>query len=145
MRVDTSDVAFRLLLALGELWEGLGRTQIDPSARGLHLTQEYLGGYTRYSVGPSSHARLVFEWNESSRHLRVIRALDWPGAEATISATVALVRTEARARGISDVVDRAFVRACSEPEKPSRRTIISSTAAAAHAATSSSAMAMKKV
>jgi hypothetical protein len=143
LRIDTSDVAFRLLLALGELWEGLGRTQIDPSARGLHLTQEYLGGYTRYSVGPSSHPRLVFEWNESSRHLRVLRAHDWPGAEATISATVASVRTEARARGISDVVDRAFVRACREPEQPCRRTVLSSATAAA-AASNSATMAMKR-
>jgi hypothetical protein len=144
LRVDTSDVAFRLLLALGELWEGLGQTQIDPSSRGLHLTKEYLGGYTRYSAGPSSHARLVFEWNESSRHLRVLRAQDWPGAEATISATVASVRAEARAHGISDVVDRAFVRACREPEKPSRRTVVASATAAA-AASVSSAVAMKRV
>lgn len=142
MRVDTSDVAFRLLLALGELWEGLGQTQIDPSSRGLHLTKEYLGGYTRYSAGPSSHPRLVFEWNESSRHLRVLRSQDWPGAEATISATVASVRAEARSHGISDVVDRAFVRACKEPDKPSRRTVAGSAAAAASA---SSAVAMKRV
>jgi len=144
LRVDTSDVAFRLLLALGELWEGLGQTKIDPSARGLHLTKEYLGGYTRYSAGPSSHPRLVFEWNESSRHLRVLRSQDWPGAEATISATVASVRTEARAHGISDVVDRAFVRACREPDKPSRRTVVSSATAAA-ASSASSAVAMKRL
>ncbi|GIW17293.1 MAG: hypothetical protein KatS3mg064_0450 [Tepidiforma sp.] len=124
MRADTSDVAFRLLLALGELWEGLHRAGIDPSARGLHITHEYLGGYTRYCAGPGSHPRLVVEWNESSRHLRVIRCEPWPGVEATISATVALVRAEARARGISDIVDRALVAACKEPLKPARKTVL---------------------
>lgn len=124
MRADTSDVAFRLLLALGELWEGLHRAGIDPSVRGLHITHEYLGGYTRYCAGPGSHARLVVEWNESSRHLRVIRCEPWPGVEATISATVAYVRSEARARGISGIVDRTLVAACKEPDKPARRTVL---------------------
>jgi hypothetical protein len=124
LRADTSDVAFRLLLALGELWEGLHRAGIDPSARGLHITHEYLGGYTRYCAGPGSHPRLVVEWNESSRHLRVIRCEPWPGVEATISATVALVRAEARARGISDIVDRTLVAACKEPLKPARKTVL---------------------
>ncbi|GIW12818.1 MAG: hypothetical protein KatS3mg062_0257 [Tepidiforma sp.] len=124
MRADTSDVAFRLLLALGELWEGLNRAGIDPSARGLHITQEYLGGYTRYCAGPGSHPRLIFEWNESSRHLRIIRCEPWSGAEATISATVAFVRNEARAHGISDIVDRTLVAACKEPIKPARKTIL---------------------
>ncbi len=126
MRADTSDVAFRLLLALGDLWEGLHRAGIDPSARGLHMTQEYLGGYTRYCAGPGSHPRLVVEWNESSRHLRIIRCEPWPGAEAAISATVAFVRSEARARGISDIVDRALVAACKEPLKPARKTVLPS-------------------
>lgn len=127
MRADTSDVAFRLLLALGELWEGLERAGIDPTCRGLHLTQEALGGYTRYSAGPSSTPRLVVEWNESSRHLRVIRSSDWPGVDAAISATVVAVRTEARNRGLLEVVDRVLARACQEP-KPSRRTVLSSAA-----------------
>ena len=122
MRADTSDVAFRLLLALGDLWEGLTRASIDPTSKGLHLTKEYLGGYTRYSAGAASNPRLVVEWNESSRHLRVLRCGEWPGFEATVSATVAHVRTEARARGISDVVDAAFVRACQE-QLPCRRTV----------------------
>ncbi len=125
MRADTSDVAFRLLLALGELWDGLERAGVDPTARGLQLTQEYLGGYTRYSAGPGSHARLVVEWNESSRHLRVIRCEPWPGAEATISATVAMVRNEARSKGIIEIVDRSLVEACSEPTQPCRRTVVS--------------------
>jgi hypothetical protein len=125
MRADTSDVAFRLLLALGDLWEGLHRAGIDPSARGLYITQEYLGGYTRYCAGPGSHPRLVVEWNESSRHLRIIRCEPWPGAEATISATVAFVRTEARSRGISGIVDRTLVSACREPVKPARKTVLS--------------------
>ncbi len=129
MRADTSDVAFRLLLALGELWEGLERAGIDPTCRGLHLTQEALGGYTRYSAGPSSTPRVVVEWNESSRHLRVIRCNEWPGVDATISATVAAVRTDARARGLLEVVDRVLVRACEDP-KPARRTVLSSAAIA---------------
>ena len=108
MRADTGDVAFRLLLSLGELWDGLERADIDPTSRGLHLTQEFLGGYTRYSAGPGSHRRLVVEWNESSRHLRVLRCLDWPGFEATISATVAAVRVEARAKGLINVVESGF-------------------------------------
>ena len=120
---DTSDVAFRLLLALGELWEGLERASIDPTARGLHMTQEFLGGYTRYSAGPACHPRLVVEWNESSRHLRVLRCEQWPGFEATVSATVAAVRFEARAKGLIDVVDRTFLRACQEPQR-TRRTVL---------------------
>ena len=123
MRADTSDVAFRLLLALGELWDGLHRASIDPTRRGLHLTQEYLGGYTRFSAGPSSQPRLVVEWNESSRHLRVIKCAEWPGFEALVSATVAHVRTEARAHGLTDVVDNVLMKACSEPTLPTRRTI----------------------
>jgi len=123
LRADTSDVAFRLLLALGELWEGLDRACIDPTARGLHMTQEFLGGYTRYSAGPASHPRLVVEWNESSRHLRVLRCEEWAGFEATISATVAAVRVEARAKGLIDVVDRTFLRACQEPQR-TRRTVV---------------------
>jgi hypothetical protein len=114
-------VAFRLFLALGDIWEALHRTNIDPTSRGLHLTKEYLGGYTRYSAGPGSHPRLIVEWNESSRHLRVLRCEEWPGFDATISATVANVRAEARSRGLIDMVDPAFVRACQDPA-PVRRT-----------------------
>lgn len=124
MRADTSDVAFRLFLALGELWDGLQRADIDGSCRGLHLTKEYLGGYTRLSAGPGSHARLVIEWNESSRHLRVIRCDTWPGFEQTISGTVAHIRATARECGLIDIVDAAFVKACQEPELPSRRTVV---------------------
>lgn len=127
MRADTGDVAFRLLLALGELWEGLGRAGIDPTCRGLHLNQEDLGGYTRYSAGPSSTPRIIVEWNESSRHLRVIRCSEWPGVDAAISATVAAVRTEARAHGLLETVDRVLVGACQEP-LPSRRTVLSAAA-----------------
>ncbi|KAA0221903.1 hypothetical protein EDM76_13670, partial [bacterium] len=75
-------------------------------------------------AGPGSHARLVVEWNESSRHLRVLRCEDWPGFEATVSATVAAVRKAARERGLLDVVDAAFMRACEEPCTPARRTIV---------------------
>ncbi|MBE7519522.1 MAG: hypothetical protein HS107_09800 [Thermoflexaceae bacterium] len=124
MRADTTDVAFRLLISLGELWEGLCRAGIDPTQRGLHMCKEYLGGYTRYSAGPGSHARLVVEWNESSRHLRVLRCDDWPGFEATVSATVAAVRSAARLRGLLEVVDAAFVKACEEPCLPARRTTV---------------------
>ncbi|MCC6381553.1 MAG: hypothetical protein IT304_03545 [Dehalococcoidia bacterium] len=116
-------MAFRLLLTLGDLWEWLHQSQIDVGGRGLHLTKEYLGGYTRYSVGPASHPRLVFEWNEASRHLRVLRAEDWPGLDAAVSGTVAHVRTEARVRGLIEIVDGAFVRACQEPA-PCRRTVV---------------------
>lgn len=122
MRADTSDVAFRLLLALGELWDGLSRAEIETTARGLHLNIEYLGGYTRYSAGPAARARLVVEWNESSRHLRVLRCDDWPGFEATVSNTVSYVRAEARRRGLADVVDRSLAQACHEPA-PCRRTV----------------------
>jgi hypothetical protein len=130
VRADHSDVAFRLLLALGELWDGLGRAGVDPTAKGLHMTQEYLGGYTRFSAGPGSHARLVVEWNQTTRHLRVLRAEPWPGAEATISGTVAHVRAEARAQGIADSVDRSLVAACQEPSQPSRKTVLSTAMAA---------------
>lgn len=123
MRADTSDVAFRLLLALGELWDGLSRADIDPTSRGLHLTLNYLGGYTRYSAGPASHPRLVVEWNESSRHLRVLRCDEWPGFEATVSNTVSYIRAEARARGLVDVVDKSLAVACQEP-LPARRTVV---------------------
>lgn len=115
MRAETSDVAFRLLLALGELWDGLQRADIDATRKGLHLTKEYLGGYVRISVGPGSRARLTFEWNEATRHLRILRCDPWPGLEATLSATVAWVREQARARGIAEVVDGVLLRACREP------------------------------
>jgi hypothetical protein len=124
MRADTSDVAFRLLLALGELWDGLQRAHIDPTLRGLYVTKEYLGGYTRYSAGPSSTPRLVVEWNESSRHLRVLRCAEWPGFEKLISATISYVREQSRAAGISDIVEQQLVGACSQP-MPARRTVLS--------------------
>lgn len=133
MRADTSDVAFRLLIALGDLWEGLGRAGVDPTARGLHMTQEYLGGYTRFSAGPGSHARLVVEWNQTTRHLRVLRHEPWANADATISTTVAHVRAEARQRGIADVVDRALLQACQEPVLASRRTVLTSPTATSSA------------
>ncbi len=115
MRAETSDVAFRLLLALGELWDGLQRANIDATRKGLHLSKQYLGGYVRISVGPGSRPRLTFEWNEATRHLRVLRCEAWPGLEATLSRTVAYVREQAHARGIADVVDSVLVRACREP------------------------------
>jgi hypothetical protein len=124
MRADTSDVAFRLLLALGELWDGLQRARIDPTLRGLYVTKEYLGGYTRYSAGPSSTPRLVVEWNESSRHLRVLRCAEWPGFEKLISATISYVREQSRIAGISDIVEQRLIGACSEP-MPARRTVLS--------------------
>jgi hypothetical protein len=123
VRADTTDVAFRLLLGLGELWEGLRRAGIEPSRKGLHITKEYLGAYDRIAAGPGSHPRLVVEWNESSRHLRVLRCEDWPRFEAEVSATVTWVRAEARARGLADVVDATFVKACQEPA-PARRTVV---------------------
>lgn len=130
MRADMNDVAFRLLLSLSSLWEGLQRSELDASARGLHLTNEYLGGYTRISAGPGTHARMVIEWNDSSRHLRVIRCDDWPGFDATVSGTVAFVRQEARKRGLLEVVDAAFLAACQDPA-PVRRTIVTSNLAPA--------------
>ena len=123
MRADTTDVAFRLLLTLGELWDSLQGASIDPTTRGLHLNREYLGGYTRFSAGPSSHARLVVEWNATSRHLRVLRCAEWPGFEQTISATVAHIRGEARSKGIGDEVDRQLVSACKDPA-PCKRTVL---------------------
>ncbi|MCK9518810.1 MAG: hypothetical protein M0R74_07290 [Dehalococcoidia bacterium] len=130
MRADTNDVAFRLLLALGDLWDGLQRANIDPSRKGLHLTKEYLGGYTRYSAGPAARARLVVEWNESSRHLRVLRCEEWPGFSQVISSTVAFVRDEARGAGLTEIVDSALVKACQEPTVSTRRTVTPTAAAA---------------
>ena len=124
MRAETNDVAFRLLLALGESWDALQRASIDPSSKGLCLTKEYLGGYTRFSAGPSTNPRLIVEWNESTRHLRVLRCHNWPSFEAVISSTVAYVRDEARACGIIDSVDAVFVYACQEPAQPARRTVL---------------------
>lgn len=123
MQADTSDVAFRLFIALAQLWDGLERAGIDATKKGLHVTGEDLGGYTRYSGGSGSHPRLVVEWNESSRHLRVLRCEEWPSFETTISSTVSYVRDEARSRGLIEVVDAAFVKACQEPA-PSRKTIV---------------------
>lgn len=136
VRADTSDVAFRLLLALGELWDGLDRAGVEPTAKGLHVTQEYLGGYTRFSAGPGSHARLVVEWNGTTRHLRVLRCEPWANAEATISTTVAHVRTVARTLGLAETVDRALVAACGEPSQPCRRTVLSTAASVTQAVAS---------
>lgn len=124
MRAETNDVAFRLLLALGESWDALQRATIDPSAKGLHLTKEYLGGYTRFCAGPSTNPRLIVEWNESTRHLRVLRCHEWAGFEAVISSTVAYVREMARDQGIIETIDDLFVRACQEPNQPARRTVV---------------------
>jgi hypothetical protein len=112
-------------LALGDLWEGLQRTNIDPSVKGLHMSTEELGGYTRYSAGCGSHARLVVEWNETCRHLRVIRCDQWANFEATLSSTVAYVRKEALRRGLADTVDKALMRACEAPAAPVKRTVLS--------------------
>ena len=125
MRADTSDVGFRLLLALGDLWAGLQRSGIDPSVKGLHMSTNELGGYTRYNAGCGSHAQLVVEWNETCRHLRVIRCEPWPSFEATVSSTIAYVRAEARSRGLADMVDKAFMKACDEPTQPVKRTVLS--------------------
>ena len=124
MRAETNDVAFRLLLALGESWDALQRAAIDPSAKGLHLTKEYLGGYTRFCAGPSTNPRLIVEWNESTRHLRVLRCHEWTGFEAVISSTVAYVREMARDQGIIETIDDLFVRACQEPNQRARRTVV---------------------
>lgn len=137
MRADTKNVAFRLLLALGDLWEGLQRAGIEPGSRGLSVSVEHRGGYVRYSAGPSSHSRIVVEWNESSRHLRVLRCDEWPGFDAMISQTIAHVREEAEVRRLSEVVDAALTRACKEP-LPARRTIVSATL------TSSATVALKR-
>jgi len=115
------------LLSLGELWEGIQRADIDPTTRGLHLTKEHLGGYTRFCAGSGARPGLIVEWNESSRHLRVLRCEEWPGFEATISATVAHVREAARGRGILDVLDAVFVKACQDT-RPVRRTIVHTSA-----------------
>ncbi len=123
VQADTSDVAFRLFIALAQLWDGLDRAGIDPTRKGLHVTGEDLGGYTRYCAGPGSHPRLTVEWNESSRHLRVLRCDEWSGFEGTVSSTVSYVREQAREHGIIEVVDAAFMKACQEPA-PSRRTIV---------------------
>ena len=123
MRADTSDVAFRLFMALGDLWDGLQRSNINPGGRGLHLTKEYLGGYTRYSAGPAAHARIVVEWNEATRHLRVIRCEAWSGFESIVCSTVSYVREEARAKGLSGIVEARLSEACNEPA-PQRRTVV---------------------
>lgn len=123
MRADTSDVAFRLFMALGDLWDGLQRASIDPGTRGLHLTKEYLGGYTRYSAGPAAHARMVVEWNEATRHLRVVRCENWNGFEAVVCSTVAHVREQARSKGLGEIVEARLNEACKEPA-PARRTVV---------------------
>jgi hypothetical protein len=125
MRADTDNVAFRLLLALGDLWEGLGRSDIDQSRKGLHLSVEYLGGYMRLCAGPGGTPRLVVEWNESSRHLRVLKSEQWVRFESTVSDTVAYIREEARAHGIQDAIDKKLMEACQEPA-PVRRTVAAS-------------------
>jgi hypothetical protein len=73
---------------------------------------------------------MVVEWNESSRHLRVLRCSEWPGFDQMVSATVAHVRMRAREIGIADVVDKAFLKACENPA-PSKRTVLSAAMAAA--------------
>lgn len=123
MQADVRHVAFRLFLSLSDLWDGLHRNSIDPTRKGIYLSREYLGGYVRVSAGPAGTQRLVIEWNETSRHLRVVRCDEWPSFESDLSATVAYVREKAREHGIVDMVDAAFVKACQEPE-PARRTVV---------------------
>lgn len=117
MTANQGDVAYRLLMAVGELWDGLVRSGVDPSKKGLHVSREYLGGYVRISAGPGAHARIVAEWCESSQRMRILRREDWPGFESALTATVKHIREDARAHGLQDVVDRALLKACS-PAKP---------------------------
>lgn len=123
MRTEQVDVAYRLLVAVGELWDGLVRAGIDPAQKGIHVSREYLGGYIRISAGPSAHARLVAEWCESSQHFRVLRKEEWPGFESTLSATVKHIRDDARRLGLLDVVDSTLMKACTvvEPAKSPAR------------------------
>lgn len=120
MRTEQVDVAYRLLVAVGELWDGLVRAGIDPAQKGIHVSREYLGGYIRISAGPSAHARLVAEWCESSQHFRVLRKEDWPGFESTLSATVKHIRDDARRHGLLDVVDSTLMKACTVPAAPAK-------------------------
>lgn len=120
MRTEQVDVAYRLLVAVGELWDGLVRAGIDPAQKGIHLSREYLGGYIRISAGPSAHARLVAEWCESSQHFRVLRKEEWPGFESTLSATVKHIRDDARRLGLLDVVDSTLMKACAAPGAPAK-------------------------
>ena len=41
MRAETDDVAFRLLIALANVWDGVQRASIDTVQNGLHLTKNY--------------------------------------------------------------------------------------------------------
>ena len=123
MRAETDDVAFRLLIALANVSDGVQRASIDTVQHGLHLTKSYLGGYVRISAGPSPTPKLIVEWNESTRHLRVIRCRNWPGFESTISQTISFVREEAQKKSILESIDWAFVDAVNN-DSPSRRTVI---------------------
>ena len=75
------------------------------------------------SAGPSPTPKLIVEWNESTRHLRVIRCHSWPGFESTISQTISFVREEAKKKSILESIDWAFVDAVNEAA-PARRTVI---------------------
>ena len=112
MRATQPDVALRLLVALGDLWEGLLRAGIDPSRNGISVRREYLGGYVRISAGPGSHPRVVAEWCESSQHMRVLKREEWPGFEASLSATLRHVREDAKTRGLLDLVEQTLLKAC---------------------------------
>lgn len=116
--VSPDDTAFRMLAALGELWDNLKGAGIDPGRRGVQLRAEYLGGYLRVSAGPGAHARVVLEWHEATGKIRVLRNDEWAGMSASVCATVKQLRDEARTRGLLDVVDRVIVKACS-PETTS--------------------------
>lgn len=131
MRAGQVDVAYRLLVAVGELWDGLVRAGIDPAQKGVHVSREYLGGYIRISAGPGAHARLVAEWCESSQHFRVLRKEDWPGFESSLSATVKHIREDAKRLGLLEVVDAALIAACDVPEtaKPAARSRVATAAA----------------
>ena len=80
-------------------------------------------GYVRICAGPSPTPKLIVEWNESTRHLRVIRCHSWPGFESTISQTISFVREEAKKKSILESIDWAFVDAVNEAA-PARRTVI---------------------
>lgn len=118
MTQNQADTAYRLLMAVGELWDGLVRSGVDPSKKGLHVSREYLGGYVRVSAGPGAHARIVAEWCESTQRMRVLRREDWPGFESALTATVKHIREDAKAHGLQDVVDRAIIKACAPTAKP---------------------------
>jgi hypothetical protein len=109
VRAEQVDVAYRLLVAVGELWDGLVRAGLTRHRRASRLARIRAGTSDQRCQAPT---RVVAESVRTSQHFRVLRRR-LAGFESALSATVKHNRDDARRLGLLDVVDSTLMKACS--------------------------------